>query len=89
MPSATQLGRIISTNRSPIYSYFNETLAGASVIRAFGEENQFMDEMQRRVDAFQQVDWADIAITGLSIHFIKILSQAFYTDKIHHIMYVV
>ncbi|XP_056008623.1 multidrug resistance-associated protein 1-like isoform X2 [Ostrea edulis] len=73
VPSATQLGRIISTNRSPIYSYFNETLAGASVIRAFGEENQFMDEMQRRVDAFQQVDWADIAITGLRSSQLEIL----------------
>ncbi|XP_048752639.2 ATP-binding cassette sub-family C member 3-like isoform X2 [Ostrea edulis] len=69
LPSFRQLRRIISINRSPIYSYFSETLAGASVIRAFGKENQFMVEMQRRVNNFHQADWANNAITGWrSVH---------------------
>jgi ABC-type multidrug transport system fused ATPase/permease subunit len=61
----------MSINRSPIYSYFSETLAGASVIRAFGKENHFMLEMQKRVDDLQQADWADIAITGSSIRYVS------------------
>ncbi|XP_048752627.2 ATP-binding cassette sub-family C member 3-like isoform X3 [Ostrea edulis] len=69
LPSSRQLRRIISIKRSPIYSFFSETLAGASVIRAFGKENQFLIEMQRRVNDFHQVDWADIVITSWrSVH---------------------
>ncbi|XP_056008627.1 ATP-binding cassette sub-family C member 3-like [Ostrea edulis] len=73
LPSSRQLRRIISTNRSPIYSYFSETLAGASVIRAFGKENQFMIEMQRRINDFHQADWLDIAITSWRSLYIEML----------------
>lgn len=56
--------RIEAVSRSPIYSYFSETLAGASVIRAFGKENHFMLEIQKRINDFHQVNSTDIAITG-------------------------
>ncbi|XP_061188834.1 multidrug resistance-associated protein 1-like [Saccostrea echinata] len=69
LPTSRQLRRISSNNRSPIYSYFSETLAGASVIRAFGKENEFMSELQRRVNDFHQVKWAEISVDGWrSIH---------------------
>ncbi|XP_061189750.1 multidrug resistance-associated protein 1-like [Saccostrea echinata] len=64
LPTSRQLRRISSNNRSPIYSYFSETLAGASVIRAFGKENEFMSELQRRVNDYHQVKWAEMSVDG-------------------------
>ncbi|XP_062618978.1 multidrug resistance-associated protein 1-like isoform X2 [Saccostrea cucullata] len=64
LPTARQLRRISSTNRSPIYSYFSETLAGASVLRAFGKGDEFMSELQSRVNNYQQVKWAEISVDG-------------------------
>ncbi|KAJ3095209.1 hypothetical protein HDU96_001277 [Phlyctochytrium bullatum] len=45
-----ELTRLDSTSRSPIYSMFSETLAGASTIRAYGAESRFRHENLRRID---------------------------------------
>uniref|UniRef100_A0A672SIN9 Multidrug resistance-associated protein 1 n=1 Tax=Sinocyclocheilus grahami TaxID=75366 RepID=A0A672SIN9_SINGR len=48
--SSRQLKRLESVSRSPVYTHFNETLLGTSVIRAFGEQQRFITESDGRVD---------------------------------------
>ncbi|KAK3795110.1 hypothetical protein RRG08_028311 [Elysia crispata] len=50
VPSSRQLRRNESTTRSPVYSHFSETIAGASSIRAYGVIDRFALESQQRVD---------------------------------------
>lgn len=38
--TSTQLMRIESASRSPVYSYVGETMKGQAIIRAFGEQNR-------------------------------------------------
>ena len=48
--SSRQLKRIESTTRSPIYNHFNETVQGVSSIRAYGVQDKFISESNRRID---------------------------------------
>uniref|UniRef100_A0A8C1V5M9 ABC-type glutathione-S-conjugate transporter n=1 Tax=Cyprinus carpio TaxID=7962 RepID=A0A8C1V5M9_CYPCA len=48
--TSCQLRRLESVSRSPIYTHFNETVQGASVIRAFGEQSRFILLANSRVD---------------------------------------
>nr|XP_043873402.1 multidrug resistance-associated protein 1 isoform X1 [Solea senegalensis] len=58
--SSRQLKRLESVSRSPIYSHFSETLLGTSVIRAFGEQQRFITESDRRVDHNQKAYYPGI-----------------------------
>ncbi|CAE8713287.1 unnamed protein product [Polarella glacialis] len=49
IPSSRQLKRIESNLRSPVFSHFSETLDGVSLIRAFGQQPQFLAESTDRV----------------------------------------
>uniref|UniRef100_A0A671NH09 ABC-type glutathione-S-conjugate transporter n=1 Tax=Sinocyclocheilus anshuiensis TaxID=1608454 RepID=A0A671NH09_9TELE len=48
--TSCQLRRLESVSRSPIYTHFNETVQGAGVIRAFGEQSRFILLANSRVD---------------------------------------
>ncbi|XP_031677652.1 LOW QUALITY PROTEIN: multidrug resistance-associated protein 1-like [Oncorhynchus kisutch] len=58
--SSRQLKRLESVSRSPVYTHFNETLLGASVIRAFGEQERFIRESDGRVDHNQKAYYPSI-----------------------------
>ncbi|KAM4717797.1 multidrug resistance-associated protein 1 [Anableps anableps] len=58
--SSRQLKRLESVSRSPIYTHFNETLLGTSVIRAFGEQERFIHESDQRVDYNQKAYYPSI-----------------------------
>lgn len=60
MASSRQLKRLESVSRSPIYTHFNETLLGTSVIRAFGEQERFICESDQRVDLNQKAYYPGI-----------------------------
>ena len=51
--SARQLKRLESVARSPIYSFFSETLAGISTIRAYNVQEDFLEDNQKKVDYSQ------------------------------------
>lgn len=50
VPTSRQLQRIESTTRSPIFNHFSESLNGASSIRAYHEQERFINESLSRVD---------------------------------------
>ena len=47
--SSRQLKRLYSVSKSPIFSHFTETTNGASVIRAYDQQDRFIQESQDRV----------------------------------------
>uniref|UniRef100_A0A8D2LRU5 Multidrug resistance-associated protein 1 n=1 Tax=Varanus komodoensis TaxID=61221 RepID=A0A8D2LRU5_VARKO len=52
--TSRQLKRLESVTRSPVYSHFNETLLGVSVIRAFQEQKRFIRQSDLKVDENQK-----------------------------------
>uniref|UniRef100_A0A8C6A8L4 Multidrug resistance-associated protein 1 n=1 Tax=Marmota marmota marmota TaxID=9994 RepID=A0A8C6A8L4_MARMA len=58
--SSRQLKRLESVSRSPVYSHFNETLLGVSVIRAFEEQERFIRQSDLKVDENQKAYYPSI-----------------------------
>ncbi|XP_053413290.1 multidrug resistance-associated protein 1 isoform X3 [Nycticebus coucang] len=58
--SSRQLKRLESVSRSPVYSHFNETLLGVSVIRAFEEQERFTRQSDLKVDENQKAYYPSI-----------------------------
>ncbi|XP_038135455.1 multidrug resistance-associated protein 1-like, partial [Cyprinodon tularosa] len=58
--TSRQLKRLESVSRSPIYTHFSETLLGTSVIRAFGEQERFIQQSDQRVDHNQKAYYPGI-----------------------------
>ena len=61
MASSRQLKRLESTSKSPIFSHFGETIAGVTVIRAYGLDQRFIVESERRVDENQKAFFAGVS----------------------------
>lgn len=61
--TSRQLKRLESVSRSPIYSHFGETVAGASTIRAYGLEQRFIVESERRVDENHKASFVSVICT--------------------------
>ncbi|XP_042293386.1 multidrug resistance-associated protein 1 isoform X2 [Sceloporus undulatus] len=58
--TSRQLKRLESVSRSPVYSHFNETLLGVSVIRAFEEQKRFIQQSDLKVDENQKAYYPSI-----------------------------
>ena len=53
--TSRELKRIEGTTRSPIFSKFEETLNGLSIIRGFKVEHRFLRQMKKRLDTHCRV----------------------------------
>ncbi|XP_043945091.1 multidrug resistance-associated protein 1-like [Protopterus annectens] len=58
--TSCQLRRLESVSRSPIYSHITETIHGASVIRAFGEQDSFIQQNDNKVDENQKASFPGV-----------------------------
>ncbi|OXA39170.1 multidrug resistance-associated protein 1 [Folsomia candida] len=59
--TSRQLKRMESVSRSPIYSKFGETISGSTTIRAFGLQDEFILESDKKIDDNQQAYYPFIA----------------------------
>ncbi|KAM4698698.1 multidrug resistance-associated protein 1-like [Rhinophrynus dorsalis] len=52
--TSRQLKRLDAVSKSPLYTHFNETLQGVNVIRAFREQDRFIQENNLRLNTNQR-----------------------------------
>lgn len=52
--TSCQLRRLEAVSRSPIYSHLGESVQGAGVVRAFGEQQRFILQADRLIDRNQE-----------------------------------
>lgn len=52
--TSCQLRRLEAVSRSPIYSHLGESVQGAGVVRAFGEQQRFILQADRLIDLNQE-----------------------------------
>jgi ABC-type multidrug transport system fused ATPase/permease subunit len=52
--------RLDAILRSSLYSHFSETLSGIATIRAYGEEDRFLNENRDRVNIENRAYWMTV-----------------------------
>jgi ABC-type multidrug transport system fused ATPase/permease subunit len=73
---ARELKRLDSNSRSPIFSHFGESLNGAATIRAYAQEERFVDALHTKVDLNHQafsLIWIANRWLGVRIDFVGAL----------------
>lgn len=58
--TSRQLQRIESISRSPMYTHFSESINGQSSIKAYGYQQMFTNECERRVDINQKMSYPSV-----------------------------
>ncbi|KAI8344113.1 multi drug resistance-associated protein MRP [Chlamydoabsidia padenii] len=61
LAASRELKRLDSIGRSPIYSHFQETIAGVSTIRAYEQQGRFIHQNEQTLDSNQQAYYASMA----------------------------
>ncbi|KAK2168341.1 hypothetical protein NP493_1234g00004 [Ridgeia piscesae] len=77
-----QLKRIDSVSRSPIYSYFEDTLVGLASVRAYRRQTEFTADFDQLVDRSQQawylyvicVRWLGVLMESVAAIFLLLVS---------------
>ncbi|KAI9447656.1 ABC transporter [Lactarius indigo] len=78
--SAREIKRLDAILRSSLYSHFSETLEGVTTIRAYGEENRFINENRDRVNIENRAYWMTITSQrwlGIRLDFLGTLLTLF------------
>ncbi|XP_054161203.1 multidrug resistance-associated protein 1-like isoform X2 [Oppia nitens] len=73
--TSRQLKRLELTTRSPIYIHFSETLSGVSTIRAYGCQDRFIRESDRRIEINQQCLYPSAGALGWVLLRLELLSN--------------
>ncbi|KAI0693122.1 ABC transporter [Cytidiella melzeri] len=74
--SARELKRLDAILRSSLYSHFSESLSGLATIRAYGEQERFLKDNQKRVDIENRAYWLTVTNQrwlGIRLDFLGIL----------------
>ncbi|KIP05008.1 hypothetical protein PHLGIDRAFT_14797, partial [Phlebiopsis gigantea 11061_1 CR5-6] len=74
--SARELKRLDAILRSSLYSHFSESLSGLATIRAYGEQERFLKDNQKRVDVENRAYWLTVTNQrwlGIRLDFLGIL----------------
>lgn len=61
LATSRELKRLDSIGKSPIYSHFQETIAGVSTIRAYEQQSRFIYENETRLDDNQRAYFPSIS----------------------------
>lgn len=65
--------RLDSVTRSPLYSIYGETIAGVTIIRAFGAGSKFLRDMLRNVDTnANPYFWMSVNLFSIPIVFLTV-----------------
>ena len=69
-----ELQRLDSISKSPIYALFSETMAGLGTVRAYQQEDRFLELMQRNVDINTRVFlWLNTANRWLGVRLVSVV----------------
>ncbi|KAK6465777.1 hypothetical protein DFJ63DRAFT_292765 [Scheffersomyces coipomensis] len=61
IPSARELKRLASANRSPVYSHLQESVTGAETIRAYDQINRFVNGNKIKIDKLISTNFAALS----------------------------